>query len=344
MTLEELPRAAQVLETGSSAVSREATVGLAALVAEGALPPGRARVGADGSRRRPGDREAVEWDPDEGQPLVVKLYPDRMDGAASYRILKALWFQGFGRDSPYRVPEPLRWSEAYGAIVMRRAPGKRLGDHAPGEAGWLDALLAAAGWLARLHSSSLRVGPGHERSWAAQRLSRRMSKAVERHPRLADVLWPRMEELARRAPRNEPVPCQTHGRFHPGHVFVDRDLVTVIDLDRAAPAAPAKDVAEFIHRTRAEAFKRGWASQVAEDATQAFLDEYLHSSPVVLEGLTYFWSESLLATLLHAVRKRHLEADAWRERISFYVGEFDRVPERVAVYASGGTARSWSGT
>lgn len=330
-------------EVAETFVSREATAGLAALVAEGALPPGRARVGVDGAPRRPGDREAVEWDPVEGQPLVVKLYPDRKDGAASYRILKTLWLQGFGPDSPYRVPEPLWWSASCGAIVMRYAPGKRLADHVPGEIGRLEALLAAARWLARLHATSLRVGPGDERSCAAERLSRRMSKAVERRPQLGNVLRPRMEELARRAPREELARCQTHGRFHAGHVFVDRDVVTVIDLDRAAPAPPAKDVAEFIHRTRAEAFKRGWASHVAEDATRAFLEEYLRSSSVPLDGLAYFWSESLLATLLHAVRKRHLEADVWRDRIAFYVGEFDRVPERVAAYASRSAARSWSG-
>ncbi|MDP8927656.1 MAG: aminoglycoside phosphotransferase family protein [Actinomycetota bacterium] len=324
-------------------VSSEALQCLAALIAEGVLPPGRARVGADGSPRRPGDREAVEWDPVEGQPLVVKLYTDQMDGAASYRILMALWYQGFSPNSPYRVPEPLWWSASNGAIVMRRAPGSRLGNHMPGEVGWLEALQAAARWLASLHASSLRIGPSDERSCAAQRLSRRMSKAVERRPQLGNLLRLRLEELARRAPRNEIPNCQTHGRFHPGHVFVDRGVVTVIDLDRAAPAAPAKDVAEFIHRTRAEVFKRGYTSQVAEEATQAFLEEYLSSSPRLLHGLTYFWSESLLATLLHAVRKRHLEAQAWRDRLAFYVEEFDRVPERVAAYASPSDGRSRSG-
>ncbi|MDP8961787.1 MAG: aminoglycoside phosphotransferase family protein [Actinomycetota bacterium] len=325
-------------------VSPGALQGLAALVAEGVLPPGRARVGADGTPRRPGDREAVEWEPVEGQPLVVKLYPDRMDGAASYRIQRALWCQGFGPNSPYRVPEPLWWSDSLGAIVMRRAPGKRLGEHVPGEVGWFEALRAAARWLASLHASPLRIGPTDERSSASQRLSRRMSKAIERCPQLRNSLQLRLEELARRAPRSEIPDCQTHGRFHPGHVFVDHGVVTVIDLDRAAPAAPAKDVAEFIHRTRAEVFKRGYTSQVAEEASQTFLEEYLGRSPAFLDGLTYFWSESLLATLLHAARKRHLEADAWRDRIAFYIREFDRVPERVAPYTSPSAARSRSGT
>ncbi len=325
-------------------LSPEATVGLDALVAEGVLPPGRARVGPEGSPRRPGDRAAVEWTPVEGRPLVVKLYPDRREGAASYQILSAMWHRGFGPDSPHRVPEPFSWSWEHGAIVMGRAPGRCLGEQMPGEFGWLEGVRAAARWLASLHASSLRIGPADERTRTAERLSRRLSKAVERRPRLGNLLRRQLDELARRAPHTATAHRQTHGRFHLGHVFVHRDVVTVIDVDRAAPAAPAKDVAEFIHRTRAEVFKRGCGSQVAEDATQAFLEEYLRDSLNLLDDLAYFWSESLLATLLHATRKRHLDEETWRARIAFYAGEFDRVPERVAAYTAVSAARSRGGT
>lgn len=323
-------------------VSQDALGGLNALIAEGVLPPGRARL-PQGAPRRPGDREAVEWTPVEGQPLVVKLYPDRKEGAASYRILAALWHQGFGPESPHRVPEPFWWSSAHSAIVMGRAPGRCLGDQMPGEVGWLEGVRAAARWLARLHASSLRIGPPDERSRAAERLSRRMSKAVERRPHVADLLRLRLQELARRAPHTEMAHSQTHGRFHSGHVFLDRAVVTVIDLDRAAPAAPAKDVAEFIHRARAEVFKKGCSIQIAEEATQAFLEGYRGSRPEPLDGLTYFWSESLLATLLHTVRKRHLDEETWRARIAFYAEEFDHVPERVGAYVYPRATRSRGG-
>ncbi len=315
-------------------VSEDGLKGLTTLVAEGALPPGRAWVGPEAAPRRPRDREAIEWIPAEGPSLFVKLYPDRTEGAASYRILMALWQHGFGSGSPYRVPEPLRWSPAQSAIVMRRAPGSCLAEQVADEAGWPGGVRAAARWLARLHASSLRAGPGDERSRAAERLLRRLSKAVERQPQLGGLLRTRMDELVRRTPPVEISPCQTHGRFHPGHVFVAPDVVTVIDLDRAAPADPAKDVAEFIHRARAEVFKRECASHAAEEATQAFLQEYLCCRPGPLHGLVYYWSESLLATLLHAVRKRHLDEEAWQARIAFYVSEFDRVPERVGSYTS----------
>ncbi|MDQ4130008.1 MAG: aminoglycoside phosphotransferase family protein [Actinomycetota bacterium] len=315
-------------------VSGDGMRGLSALIGEGVLPPGRAQLGPDAAPRRPGDRETIEWIPAQGPSLVVKLYPDPGEGAASYRILVALWRHGFGPTSPYRVPEPRRWSATHSAIVMGRAPGRCLADHTTEEAGWLEGMRAAARWLGRLHASTLRVGPLDERARASQRLHRRLSKAVERQSQLAGLLAARMDELARRAPPLGASRCQTHGRFHPGHVFVAPELVTVIDLDRAAPADPAKDVAEFVHRTRAEVFKRGCFPQVAEEATLAFLDEYLRCGPAPLYGLAYFWSESLLATLLHAVRKRHLDEDRWRARIAFYLEEFDRVPERVASYTS----------
>lgn len=323
--------------------SRHEAPDLAALVAEGVLPPGRARVGPQGRPRGPGDRATFEWIHGEGPPLIVKIYPDRVEGAATYRILAALWGQAFGPGSPFQVPEPLGWSATHGALVMRRALGECLDAYAPGEVDWLEGLRAAARWLASLHASPLRIGPFDERSRAAERLARRASKAVERRPELASWLRPLTEELAARAPTRELAHTQTHGRYHPGHVFVDRGVITVIDLDRAAPAAPAKDVAEFIHRTRAEVFKRGWTSQDAEEATQAFLEEYGLHSPAPLDGLTYFWSESVLATLLHAVRKRHLDEETWRTRIAYYTEEFDRVPERVAACISPG-ARSWGGT
>lgn len=315
-------------------LSRHEAPDLPALVTEGVLAFAKPSIGSGRALPRPGDRAAVEWVRGEGPPLVVKIYPDRMEGAASYGILAALWREGFGPGSPFQVPEPLLWSATHAAIVMRRARGRCLADWTPSEAGWLEGMRAAARWLARLHASPLRVGPCDERSRAAERLARRVSKAVECHPELARLLRRHTDELMTRSPTMELAHSQTHGRYHSGHVFVDGSAVTVIDLDRAAPAAPAKDVGEFIHRTRAEVFKRGWTSRAADEATQAFLGEYVLDGLASLDGLTYYWSESLLSTLLHAVRKRHLNEETWRARIAFYAQEFDRVPERVSAAVS----------
>jgi aminoglycoside phosphotransferase (APT) family kinase protein len=159
------------------------------------------------------------------------------------------------------------------------------------------------------------------------RLARRAARAGAHHPELESLLVRLIEELAERAKRvaGSRPQAQTHGRYHAGHVFVAPESVTVIDLDRAALADPAKDVGEFLHRLRARAMEPDVGAAAAEQATLAFLEEYATRTHAVPRGLVYYWSYSILATLLRLVE---FDCDEWETGLEFFRAEFEDVPRR----------------
>ncbi len=297
--------------------------------------PLSAEAGATVMPHRYGDRAVVEYRLLTGERLFAKRYADAAEGLLVSRILHTLWETGFGADSAYRVPEPLGYSAEQGVLVVRAAAGRCLQElETGGEGAWAEGLRSAARWLAALHGSPVRVGPNEGRSRVEEVLARRLTKASDRRPEMAAALSGMAGELDRRLGQAHlgRLTVQTHGRYHSGHVFCAGRHVTVIDLDRADVTDPAKDVAEFIHRLRADTMKRRLGGEVADWATGVFLDEYRSRAGIAVHGLAYYWSASVLSTLLHAVRKRHLGEQAWRRRLAFYQSEFDAVPMRVARY------------
>jgi aminoglycoside phosphotransferase (APT) family kinase protein len=119
--------------------------------------------------------------------------------------------------------------------------------------------------------------------------------------------------------------AQTHGRYHARHVFVAPDAVTVIDLDRVALADPAKDLGEFLHRLRAQSRRARLGDEAANRAAHAFLEGYATHTHAIPHGLVYYWSYSILSTLL---RLLELKRSKWERRLEFYQAEFEAVPLR----------------
>jgi hypothetical protein len=293
------------------------------------------RLGAKVKRHRArGERTVLEYRFDGGLRLFAKHYPNPKDARDAYEILCVLWSQGFGQGSPHCVAEPLACFADWGVVVTRAATGHRLTKLAGRPEAWEDGLRAAAGWLARLHAVPLELGPCEDMAQGVFRLTRRAARAAAHHPELERLLVCLIEELAVRARRvGESRPqAQTHGRYHAGHVFVAPESVTVIDLDRAGLADPAKDVGEFLHRLRAQTMEAGLGEDAAERASLAFLEEYAaQADSVVPGGLVYHWSYSILATLL---RLLEVDREGWQRRLEFYRAEFEDVP-RCAVTLSG---------
>jgi len=285
-------------------------------------------LGADVKRHRArGQRTVLEYRLDGGLRLFAKRYPQHGDALASYSVLRVLWKQGFGPGSPNRVAEPLGCFADWGVLLVRAAPGDRLRTLAALPGPWEEGLRAGAGWLAQLHASSVGLGPREDMAQGVFRLARRAASAGARHPELEGLLVRLIEELAVRARSSagSRSQAQTHGRYHAGHVFVAPESVTVIDLDRAALADPAKDVGEFLHRLRAQAMEDDLGDDAAERATLAFLQEYTAHARAVPGGLVYYWSYSVLSTLL---RLLELNRGEWERRLEFYRAEFEDLPRR----------------
>jgi hypothetical protein len=287
------------------------------------------RLGAEIEQLRARERSTVlEYRFEGGLRLIAKRYTEREDARACYDVLRVLGEQGFGPGSPYRIPEPLACFADLGVLLMRVAPGCRLPTLATRPGPWEEGLRAAAGWLAQLHALSVDLGgPREDITQDVFRLARRAARAGAQHPELKGLIVRLIEELAERArsvvgSRSQ---AQTHGRYHAGHVFVAPDSVAVIDLDRVALADPAKDVGEFLHRLRAQARRARLGDHNAERAALVFLEEYAIHARGVPDGLAYYWSYSILSTVLRIVE---LDRARWEKRLEFYRAEFENVPRR----------------
>jgi phosphotransferase family enzyme len=274
----------------------------------------------------------------QGYRIIAKVYTEGQhhDGLRAYRISQTLWDQGFGPGSVHRVPEPLAYLGERRTFLMEAASGDRL--RAIGDEGgerWADGLRTAARWLAELHTSSVRVGAADQ--WRDLfRMARWIARASARHPELEGTLTALVDDLGHRAgaisERGPQPTVQTHGRYHTGHVYVAPRHVTVIDLDRAAPSDPAKDVAELLSRVRGSFHAKGLDDNLAEHSIRIFLEEYERNSHVRSPALLYYWSLSVLTTMLHTMCKGHLDDEARKVRVAFFESEFRHLPRRISSY------------
>jgi aminoglycoside phosphotransferase (APT) family kinase protein len=252
-------------------------------------------------------RVTIRYELDAATVVFAKRYIDGL-GVHSYQVQKAFWEDGFGKNSKFRVPEPLGFLPEQNVLLMREAQGipltRLLGDRS-GE--WKAGVRDAARWLASFHRSSLRIGDP-EPEWDSLktfRMATRLVKAAAARPAqrmlLLDLVHMLKERLAA-LPSGRPV-VQTHGRFHHDHVYLSADAVSVIDLDRSRPTDPAKDVAEFVRVLRLAAFRAGVKETLTDEVTNAFLAQYLALVPKASAGLPHYWLSFLALSYLGHLRK-----------------------------------------
>ena len=252
-------------------------------------------------------RVTTRYEFDAATVVFAKRYTDDL-GAHSYRVQRAFWECGFGRDSRFRVPKPMAFLPEKNLFLMRECPGAPLAALlGKGSCEWKAGIREAARWLAAFHRSPLRVGDP-EPEWDSLktfRLANRLVKAAAARPSERVLLLDLMHMLKERfaaLPEGRPV-VQTHGRFHHDHVFLSPEAVTVIDLDRSRPADPAKDVAEFVRVLRLAAFRAGVDEALTGEVTEAFLAEYLGLVPAAAAGLPHYWLSFLVLSYLGHLRK-----------------------------------------
>jgi hypothetical protein len=266
--------------------------------------------------------------------VFAKPFSDADAGLAAYEIQRALWEGGFGPGASHRVPEPIAYLADERVILMAAATGERLRELAQGDwPPWADALGGGARWLAALHGSPLRLGPPDDATRRVLHLARRAAQTAARRPDLERMLTRLLDQLGDRLPVRGTTPVvQTHGRYHPQHVYVDSGSVVVIDADRATPGDAAKDVGEFLHRLRADVRSAGIDSETADRAGALFVREYRARGPSDLLALEFYWSYSVLFTLVARAGRADAGDTESERRIQFYETEFATVPDRVAAY------------
>jgi hypothetical protein len=258
--------------------------------------------------------------------LFAKLYRDP-SGVHAWEVLRRLWQRGFHADGRYQVPQPLCFLGQYNLVLMRAAGGTSLAssldfDETDGRA--VDGTREAARWLARLHSSPIRIGEVDQPWYIFSKLAARLSKAAAAHAeevkRLTGML-DRLEELADGGPQDA---VQVHGQFRPIHVFLTDQTVTVIDLDRSRVAEPAWDLAEFLHRLRSSIFRSGGALGRADVLSRAFLEEYATRRPTDVRRLPFYHAFHILVSLCRHMKRSSRDDPEWEPGANFYLDEWER--------------------
>ncbi len=264
--------------------------------------------------------------------IYAKLYPDDL-AIHGYGALKALWEAGLNSTSHHRVPEPLAIVPEDRLVIQRGVTGDALASAMHGNTAidLIEGSREAARWLAELHHSDVRFGKT-ESIWEAFQIFRLMDKLVKAaaaHPDDREMLCEAsrlLKERFQNLPAARPI-VQTHGRFRHEHVFISADAVSVIDLDQSRPSDPARDVAEFLHALRWEAFKIGFDLKRAEAASTAFIEEYVSRVPDAAPAIPACWSAFTFVTLLRYAKRTHTPADERQKQIEFLMGELNSIGE-----------------
>jgi len=222
------------------------------------------RLALAGIARSPGGLRVVAAEPQPsavGRRAVVRYRVRGLSGDEP-ALLIGKWFSDVRRarlvhehlvllnDGPFgpgalRVPEPVALLADQGVVLYRHCAGTQLswiGDPASAARG----VRRAAAWLARLHVSS--VGLPRRLTLPAEAVSARRWATVvgQAYPDLAASARGLASAWAAEAttlPVAGEVPI--HKDFHPGHVLLDGETTSVIDVDEARMGDPTFDVAHF---------------------------------------------------------------------------------------------------
>ena len=268
---------------------------------------------------------------DGGPPVFAKLFPFE-DGPAVHAKLQALRNAGLGAGSPFESVEPLAWYGDEKVLLCQGAPGKALSEVFDDGAELTEGCARAGSWLAHLHKVDLRIGAPHSLLVTGEltSLAKRLVKVVTDHPGYAEVALGMLEQLDDLTHDTvDGVSAQSHGQYRPIHVFLTEETVTVIDLDRSAPADPARDVAEFLHRLRQGVYSATGDVSRADRPCSAFLGAYREAAGVErLRNLQFH----LARYVFHSLNREVKSGDAdWRNNgndvFRHYWEEFYRVAE-----------------
>ncbi|MGH3459451.1 phosphotransferase [Aeromicrobium sp.] len=214
----------------------------------------------------PGRRSVIRYavrglDNGTPQSVIGKQFAQARPARLSYLHLQLLSDGPFG-DGPFRVPSPIGLASEHRLLFYREDQGKRL-DSSLNAAG----VRRAAGWLARLHMSELRLPREFSQEREVESTGQWAELIALVHPPAAAAatdLASRWAEAAQAGRHTGTVPI--HKDFHAGHVLLGDDHTCVIDLDEARMGDPTFDVAHFCTYL----FELGAVHYL----TKVFLDEY----------------------------------------------------------------------
>jgi hypothetical protein len=242
--------------------------------------------------RRPGSRHVSVYhllihDRASGQrhplTLIAKCDTTRGIGKAAreYAALTFLWEKGFGGEDKLRIPKPFNLLPDQNLILQESARGAKLIGYTGDNTEASTTYFSMAGlWLAKLHG--IRLSPPVPCSYDAELSS--LELFVRQLSGVQPLLLARVQKLAE-AIRQRLVSCSdataslVHGDYHPEHIFVDDDSITVIDFERFGGGDRAKDVGSLLAHARSSCCLAGKPPEMADGEIGAFLTSYFRAAP-----------------------------------------------------------------
>jgi aminoglycoside phosphotransferase len=245
-------------------------------------------------RRRPGSRhvfscELIVIDRRSGEQRSIELIGKRDTtraagkAAREFDAMQLLWDAGFGVDDHFRIPRPVQHFPNLGLILQGKAAGSKLRSHVgKGTDVSLSYVRMTGQWLAKLHN--LKVPSPHMCTYVNELAALRMFVAAltADQPHLAAKLQQQAAIVEDAFAGFQNVPATiVHGDFHPDHIFVGRDFVTVIDFERFCVTDPARDLGSLIAHMRTMACLSGRSSHATNREADAFLESYFSAAPLI---------------------------------------------------------------
>lgn len=213
--------------------------------------------------------------------VVVKRYADKAKGKKTYSDIRILWNNGFNRESKLRIAEPYFYLEDLGLLVFENAPGallsRKLHQSSPIA---MARMKPVARWLAKLHHLDIDLKEVNPHPDEETSIGDFVHRAGDKEPRLLPKTEGLASAILMKLSAFKKVPMTpVHGDFQSENIFVDRDIVTVIDFDKFCRSDPARDLGYMIAQTRVTAFMEAAPYGAVHSGLKAFLDEYLAETP-----------------------------------------------------------------
>lgn len=267
----------------------------------------------------------------EGTPMYAKVFAFD-DGPDVFNKLQMFRVAGFGEGRRYQTVEPLAWEDEQRMMLCRAAPGHAVSELLSGPTEPLaEATTEAGRWLGTFHSSQIRIGRAQSLLVTGEltSLGKRLAKVTAERPDYLPVALEMLAELDRLTyDTRDGMLAQSHGQYRPIHVFLAPEAVTVIDLDRSAPADPARDVAEFLHHLRNSRFLATGDIHRADVPCSAFLAGYRETAgEELLANLPFHWARYVMHSLSRQVKSGDIPPQGLEEDPTYlrFREEFDRI-------------------
>jgi hypothetical protein len=259
-----------------------------------------------------------------------KAYHEAPLASETHRIMADLWKHGFSASSNMNIPEPIGVISAANLLLMRRAEGIPLSDLV--STGRIDDALAgarlAARWLVKFQSttfSGLRSESPVEKV-EVLKLADAVAKVVAELPEHSTLLIEMLHNLRSIAPgsNSSPAPVLMHGQYRPGHVFVQNNQATIIDIEKVCLSDPAKDVARFCHVLEKTCIEQAGDTARAERVAREFIEEYRKLNQKGLENFHYFKALLAMKALAKMLKNRKVEEHQRQMICQMYNANFQR--------------------